>query len=123
MFNEPAGYPNPHDKIPVRESFLTKEDRESYQEDEPPEAKRITETEKKEGFIAPLKRRITTTHAEEGPLPHEEFIRGGPHSNRRGAGQADQTPADQEGQRQARQEVMEVPNEAPRYDSAEPRFY
>jgi hypothetical protein len=35
MFNEPAGYPNPHDKIPVRESFLTTEDRVSYQEDEP----------------------------------------------------------------------------------------
>ena len=44
--------------------------------------KRITETDKKERVVATLKRRITNTHAEEGSLPHAEFFRGGPHSNR-----------------------------------------
>ena len=76
MLTEPASYPNPHAKTPVRENFPTTEEREPNQEDEPPEAQRITK--KEEGFITPFQRRFTTTNEEEGPISHEKLVPGGP---------------------------------------------
>ena len=120
MLIEPAVYPNPHDKTPVRENIPTTEESEPNKENKPPETQRITE--KEEGFITPFQRRFTTTTEEEGPISHEKLVRGGPHRHRRGPGQADQT-AEPEGQGQEGQKMMEVPNDAQINDCAAPRFY